>query len=420
MNILIIGQGGREHALAWKVKQSQLCDDLFIAPGNGGTSLVGHNLDIQSTDFEEILNGIRAHQIELVVVGPEAPLAAGLVDFLNTQIPDLQVIGPRKSGAQLESSKAFSKAFMMRHNIPTAKYAVVTSNDIEMGESYIDEMDVPIVLKADGLAAGKGVIICQSHQEAKSTLEKMLNGQFGEASQKVVIEEFLRGREYSVFILTDGRDYFLLPEAKDYKRVGEGDNGPNTGGMGAVSPVSYVDDKLWDKTIKQIIQPTLSGLRKEQIPYNGIIFFGLIEVRGQPYVIEYNCRLGDPETEVVIPRITTDLVQHFLSVCRHSIATDKMTVSSQACATVMMVSGGYPGSYEKGKTIEGLDSKSDSMIFHAGTVSEGEVFKTHGGRVLAVSSMADSAERAIQQSYQRLKQISFEKQYFRTDIGFDL
>lgn len=421
MNILILGQGGREHALAWKISQSIHCSDLFIAPGNGGTSNCGTNLAVDLNDFEAVKQLVESNDIQMVVVGPEAPLAAGLADFLTDKMPLLQVIGPMQRGAQLEASKAFAKTFMLKHKIPTAEYQAFNASQLAEGLSYIAKMDTPIVLKADGLAAGKGVVICPSHEQASEALTKMLNGQFGQASETVVIEQFLSGREFSVFALTDGKGYFLLPEAKDYKRVGEGDQGPNTGGMGAVSPVSYVTDEMMRKTIERVIEPTIMGLQKEAIPYCGFIFFGLIEVQGDPFVIEYNCRMGDPETEAVLPRIKSDLVEHFMAICSSTstIRQEDLLVSPASCATIMMVSGGYPGNYEKGIEIS-IPVDLDALVFHAGTLKSGEQLITNGGRVLAVTSLANKAEEAISKSYKTLKDIYFDKQYYRSDIGFDL
>ena len=420
MNILILGQGGREHAFAWKIRQSPLCGDLFIAPGNGGTSLEGENIDIDLTQFSSIKDLIQDKKIELVVVGPEAPLAAGVGDYLADELPSVMVIGPHKEGAKLEASKAYAKAFMARHNIPTAAYQVVHAGELENGLAVIDEMNTPIVLKADGLAAGKGVVICDTRKEAHEVLNTMLNGQFGAASEKVVIESFLNGREYSVFALTNGDNYYLLPVAKDYKRIGEGDNGLNTGGMGAVSPVSYVDDVMMKKTIEQVVEPTIAGLRTDQIPYCGFIFFGLIEVLGEPFVIEYNCRMGDPETEAVLPRIESDLLAHFIDTCRNAITPTDLKVSPQACATVMLVSGGYPMAYQTGYEIDGCQNIQDSLVFHAGTVRKDERLFTNGGRVITISSCADKPHDAIKKSYETLRRVAFEKQYYRSDIGFDL
>lgn len=382
--------------------------------------MIGENVKVNLGKFDQIEEVVISYRIDMVIIGPEAPLADGLTDYLQSNLPDVRIIGPGKAGARLEASKAFSKAFMQRHNIPTASYEVITGENADEGLAHIDNMSTPIVLKADGLAAGKGVLICESHEEARSALKKMLDGQFGQASHRVVIEEFLSGREYSVFILTNGTDYYLLPAAKDYKRVGEGDNGLNTGGMGAVSPVSYVDEPLMKKTVEQIIKPTLKGLREEAIPYVGFIFFGLIEVEGNPFVIEYNCRMGDPETEVVIPRIESDLLAHLKSISEQDSDRQDLITSPNACATVMLVSGGYPVSYEKGYSITGIEDVSESIVFHAGTKQDNDKLVTNGGRVLAVSSIAGSPEEAIAKSYEQIEHIKFEKQYFRTDIGFDL
>jgi len=420
MNILVLGQGGREHALAWKISQSPHCQELFIAPGNGGTRDHGTNLDLDILNAEAICASIEQNEIELVMIGPEAPLAAGIADVIRERFPQVLVIGPNQSGAQLESSKAFAKSFMQRYDIPTAGYKTITSENMTDGIQYIDAMQTPIVLKADGLAAGKGVIISESHDHAKATLKDMLDGQFGVASAKVVIEEFLAGREYSVFALTDGNDHFLFPVAKDYKRIGEGDHGLNTGGMGAASPVSYIDETIMRKTVDRIIEPTLKGLMQDSIPYCGFIFFGLIEVKGEPYVIEYNCRLGDPETEVILPRIESDLVEHFIASATGKIDQNDFIISSKSCATVMMVSGGYPMKYEKGKQIHGLEQINESIVFHAGTQAQDNAISTNGGRVLAVTSIAADVDQALETCYKEIKHINFDKQYYRSDIGFDL
>ena len=420
MKILILGQGGREHALAYKISQSPDCQGLYIAPGNGGTAAHGENIPLDINDAHAVCSIIEKKGVDLVVIGPEAPLANGVADAIREALPDVGVIGPGQKGAQLESSKAFAKDFMERYNIPTAKYRSFEASNLRDGLDYIDQMQPPIVLKADGLAAGKGVIISQSHDEAKLAFKRMLDGQFGAASARVVVEEYLSGREYSVFILTDGDQYYLLPVAKDYKRIGEGDQGLNTGGMGAVSPVSYVDETLLQKTISGVIEPTLSGLKQDRIPYSGFIFFGMIEVNGDPYVIEYNCRMGDPETEVVIPRLASDLVKHLTATNDHSIAADEIKISDKACAAVMMVSGGYPESYEKGKVIEGLEDVHDAIVFHAGTARDGDKLYTNGGRVIAVTALEETDERALVTCYRELNHIRFDKQYYRTDIGFDL
>ncbi|MCB0685000.1 MAG: phosphoribosylamine--glycine ligase [Saprospiraceae bacterium] len=420
MNVLLLGSGGREHALAWKMAQSKKLSHLFIAPGNAGTNSVGTNVPIDPGNFELISQFIVEHQIQLVVIGPEAPLVSGLVDTLANRFPDLPVIGPKASGAQLEGSKAFSKAFMHRHHIPTAAYREFTADTLEEGLTYLDNLSLPIVLKADGLAAGKGVIICQDRAEAKEEFNDMLKGKFGKASEKVVIEEFLDGIEFSVFVLTDGTHYKILPVAKDYKRIGEGDTGLNTGGMGSISPVPFVDADLMKKVEQTIIQPTVAGITRDGLEYKGFIFFGLINVSGRPMVIEYNCRMGDPETQSVLPRLQNDLIDLLLatangSLDQHSIVTDPRTVAS-----VVMVSGGYPGAYQKGKVITGMKLFEDGMLFHAGTKLSEEGIVTDGGRVLAVTSYGTSIGDAVSKSRSRAEKISFEGAYFRRDIGFDL
>ena len=420
MKILIIGSGGREHALAWKVSQSPMCSDLYIAPGNAGTSQVGQNVSLDVSDFETTTAFIRENNIELVIVGPEVPLVEGIVDHLNKEVPSVLVVGPTAAGAQLEGSKAFSKAFMARHGIPTAAYAEFTAADLEEGLSYIQTQPVPIVLKADGLAAGKGVIISQTHEEASEEFRQMLSGKFGEASSTVVIESFLDGIEFSVFVLTDGTHYQILPVAKDYKRIGEGDQGLNTGGMGSVSPVPFVDSVLMDKVKTRIIQPTIEGLAKEKLEYKGFIFFGLIRVDNEPYVIEYNCRMGDPETQSVMPRLQNDLVQLCIATCQGTLASEEVKLDDRTVASVVLVSGGYPGSYAKGKVISDLSDHADGMIFHAGTKShEGDVV-TNGGRVLAVTSFGNDLGDALKKSNGKAEEIQFEGKYFRRDIGFDL
>ena len=421
MNILVIGGGGREHTLCWKLKQSKHCKKLFAAPGNAGTSECATNLPIGVSDFKKIKEAVIYHQIDLVVVGPEEPLVLGIHDFFinDVTLSSVGVIGPQKKAATLEGSKAFAKAFMNRHNIPTADYAEFTSENITEGEAFLEKSKPPYVLKADGLAAGKGVLILDDLMEAKKELRQMLlQKKFGKASRKVVIEEFLKGIELSCFVLTDGENYLTLPMAKDYKRIGEGDTGLNTGGMGAVSPVPFLDNSFEQKISNQIIKPTIEGLKKDKIPYKGFIFIGLIKVGDDPKVIEYNVRLGDPETEVVIPRIKNDLGELFQAVQEGTLDKIQLEIESQVAATVMAVSKGYPEAYEKGKAIKGL-SKGE-MIFHAGTkIINGQV-QTSGGRVLAVTSMAEEHKKALLNSYETLSKLSFEGINYRKDIGFDL
>ena len=421
MNILVIGGGGREHTLCWKLKQSKHCKKLFAAPGNAGTSECATNLPIGVSDFKKIKEAVIYHQIDLVVVGPEEPLVLGIHDFFinDVTLSRVGVIGPQKKAATLEGSKAFAKAFMNRHNIPTADYAEFTSENITEGEAFLEKSKPPYVLKADGLAAGKGVLILDDLMQAKKELRQMLlQKKFGKASRKVVIEEFLKGIELSCFVLTDGENYLTLPMAKDYKRIGEGDTGLNTGGMGAVSPVPFLDNLFEQKISNQIIKPTIEGLKKDKIPYKGFIFIGLIKVGDDPKVIEYNVRLGDPETEVVIPRIKNDLGELFQAVQEGTLDKIQLEIESQVAATVMAVSKGYPEAYEKGKAIKGLSK--GKMIFHAGTkIIDGQV-QTSGGRVLAVTSMAEEHKIALLNSYTTLSKLSFEGINYRKDIGFDL
>ncbi|HEU0228642.1 MAG TPA: phosphoribosylamine--glycine ligase [Arachidicoccus soli] len=422
MNILILGAGGREHALAWKIKQSPLCNKLFIAPGNAGTSMFGENVGIGVNEFEEQKEFCLNNQIEMIVVGPEDPLVNGVYDFFKAQNDwNGIVVGPSKFAAQLEGSKAFSKKFMQRHEIPTAGYAEFNKENFEDGKIYIQQHSLPIVLKADGLAAGKGVVIAQSHVEALHVFEEMiLHKQFGEASSKVVIEEFLDGIEVSVFVLTDGKEYKILGHAKDYKRIGEGDTGLNTGGMGCVTPVPFVNDDFMQKIETKIIRPTIEGLAKEKIVYKGFVFFGLINVKGEPMVIEYNCRMGDPETEVVIPRLKNDLVALFVAMENSNLPQQIIETDNRACATVVAVSGGYPGDYEKGKVISlPQNIPTDSIVFHAGTKEHNGNVVTNGGRVLAVTSFGDNINDAAKQSKKLLKEISFEGMNFRKDIGYE-
>ena len=424
MNILLIGSGGREHTLAWKIKQSPLCNHLFIAPGNAGTALCGTNLPIGVSDFDAIAEACSSNAIDMILVGPEEPLVKGIYDFFKNKpgFENVKVIGPSKEAAQLEGSKAFAKAFMKRHNIPTAEYEEFTADKYLEGIDYIKKQSLPIVLKADGLAAGKGVLICQNHLEAAAEFELMLlRSKFGEAGKKVVIEEFLKGIELSIFVLTDGENYVLLPEAKDYKRVGEADAGLNTGGMGAVSPLPFVTEEFLEKVKGSIIEPTIAGLKKDKLDYKGFIFLGLMNDGGEPKVIEYNCRLGDPETEVVIPRIKNDLVELLMATAAQQLHKIKIETDERAVATVVAVSGGYPGDYEKGKVILGLDDLvlEDCIIFHSGTKKEGDEIVTNGGRVLAVTSFGANITEAVEQANYMLEQLHFEDMYYRSDIGFE-
>lgn len=424
MNILLLGSGGREHTLAWKMKQSPLCSSLFIAPGNPGTAQCGTNLPISPTDFEAVKNACVKNSIEMLVVGPEEPLVKGIVDFLaadeaTKQIP---VIGPSSTAAQLEGSKAFSKKFMDRHKVPTAAYREFGQDNYADGVAYIQQHPLPVVLKADGLAAGKGVVICQNHIEAFAEYELMIqHHKFGSAGDKVVIEEFLTGIEVSVFVLTDGKNYVILPEAKDYKRIGEGDKGVNTGGMGAVSPVPFADEIFMQKVEERIIRPTIRGLQEEGINYRGFIFIGVIKVGEEPFVIEYNCRMGDPETEVVMPRLQNDLVELFSAVAEQKLDTIKIGQDPRVAATIVAVSGGYPGSYEKGWPVSGLEEpfSADSILFHSGTKEENGEIVTSGGRVLCVTSFAETVYEAVDKSRDVLENIYFDGIYYRRDIGFE-
>jgi len=423
MNILLLGSGGRESAFAWKIAQSPLLNQLFIAPGNAGTGAYGKNVNIKPTDFAAIKDFVLKNAVNMVLVGPEEPLVKGIHDYFlaNDEIKNIPVIGPREQGAQLEGSKNFSKAFMRRHNIPTAASASFTKNTLSQGLSYLETHKLPVVLKADGLAAGKGVLICQTLEEAQTELVAMLqDAKFGEASSTVVIEEFLTGIELSVFVLTDGHSYKILPEAKDYKRIGEGDTGLNTGGMGSISPVPFADAAFMKKVEDEVVKPTIHGLKADYIPYKGFIFIGLMNDNGQPFVIEYNVRMGDPETESVMPRIESDFVELLLGVANENLAEKEFKVSDKTAATVMLVASGYPGEYLKGKAISGIENIKDSHVFQAGTALEDGLVKTAGGRVIAVTSLQDTMFDAVQQAVTDAGRIYWDGRYFRTDIGFDL
>lgn len=423
MNVLLLGSGGRESAIAWKISQSSILDQLFIAPGNAGTRQYGKNTPLDILDFEAVKTFVLAQKIDLVVVGPEEPLVLGIVDFFKSDeaLSSVGIIGPTKAGAQLEGSKTFAKEFMQRHRIPTAKFGSFSLETLREGIAFLREMKAPYVLKADGLAAGKGVLILGSLEEAEHELTQiLLDEKFGAAGKRVVIEQFLTGIELSMFILSDGRSFKILPEAKDYKRIGEKDQGPNTGGMGAVSPVPFADEAFKDKVLNQIIIPTVKGLNQEGIKYQGFIFFGLISVKGEPYVIEYNCRMGDPETEVVVPRIKSDLLDLFEGVVTNTLSERDIQFTELSAATVMMVSGGYPNTYEKDKIIYGLNTVSESLVFHAATKSDGPKVLTNGGRVLTVTSYGKNLEVALAKSYDAVSKLSFENAYFRKDIGQDV
>ena len=422
MNILLLGSGGREHALAWKISQSTALTKLFIAPGNAGTATCGTNLPFSVTDFEAIKKTCKKEQIQMVIVGPEEPLVNGIVDYLNDESKlNLLIIGPSKEAAQLEGSKAFAKAFMNRHNIPTARYREFTAANFEEGIEYLKQHPLPIVLKADGLAAGKGVIICQNHVEAIAEFELMIQrSKFGEAGKRVVVEEFLEGIELSVFVLTDGRSYRLLPEAKDYKRVGEGDKGLNTGGMGAVSPVPFVDDAFMNKVITKIVEPTVNGLKSDKLNYKGFLFIGLMKKGDEPYVIEYNCRLGDPETEVIVPRIQNDIMELFTATATGELDAITVKTDNRYATTIVAVSGGYPNHYEKGFQIRGLETNlKDTLLFHSGTKAEDGKVLTNGGRVVCATALDKDLNSALQKSKQLIESIAFEGKYFRKDIGHE-
>ena len=424
MNILLLGAGGREHAFAQKISKSAHCEKLFIAPGNPGTAQFGENITITVNDFEAIGAFCKVKNIQMVVVGPEDPLVNGIFDYFKSDIElsNIIVVGPSAAGAQLEGSKAFAKAFMERHGIPTAAYREFNKSSFEEGVSYLRNHTLPIVLKADGLAAGKGVVIAQTHDEALHTFEEMIQlSLFGKAGERVVVESFLTGVELSVFALTDGEKYVLLPEAKDYKRIGKGDTGPNTGGMGAVSPVPFADDLFMDKVLKQVVEPTIKGIADEGLIYHGFVFFGLIKVDGEPFVIEYNCRMGDPETEVVMPRLTSDLVELFLAMAHGKLENSLIETDRRAAATVVLVSGGYPGDFEKGKVITGLDEASgvQTMAFHAGTMEREGSYYTNGGRVAAITSYGSTIQEAVLTSLTKIQSIHFDKMDFREDIGYE-
>ena len=423
MNILILGSGGREHAFTHKLVQSEKVTQIFVAPGNAGTQEIATNITINPTDFEAVKKAVIAHDIEMVIVGPEAPLVNGVHDFFlaNDELKNIPVIGPKKDGALLEGSKDFSKEFMFKHGIPTAKYQSFTKDNLQEGKLFLETLTPPYVLKADGLAAGKGVLILDSLDEAKAELEEMVSNQkFGDASSTVVIEEFLKGIELSVFVLTDGISYKILPSAKDYKRIGEGDQGLNTGGMGAISPVPFADKAYLKKVEDLVVKPTILGLQKDGIDYRGFIFIGLMNNNGDPSVVEYNVRMGDPETEVVLPRIESDLFDLFEGVANQNLHEKEFSVTEKIATTIMLVSGGYPEAYEKGKLISGLENIKNSIVFHAGTSIKNNTVVTNGGRVIAVTSIAESIQKALEISYDSIDTIHFEKMNYRKDIGFDL
>jgi len=422
MNILVIGSGGREHAIGWKISQSNKTEKLFFAPGNPGTGKLGTNLDIEADDFNGLKSAIKNYSIDMVVVGPEVPLVKGIRNFLaeDPELKSLKITGPGKEGAMLEGSKDFAKKFMIKHNIPTAKHFTVNKNNKDEGLKFLNSLESPYVLKADGLAAGKGVLIVEDPVEAEMILDEILDGKFGEAGNKVVIEEYLSGVEVSVFVITDGKDYKILPEAKDYKRIGEGDTGLNTGGMGAISPVPFADKNFMKKVESRIIRPTINGLILEDIEYKGFIFFGLINVNNDPYVIEYNVRLGDPEAEAILPRIKSDFVELLEGATDGDLKNKNIEIDGSFAVTVMLVSGGYPGKYEKGKPVTGLYKVKNSNLFHAGTKMKDDKLVTNGGRVLAISSLGKDFSEALKISYQNAEIIDFENKYYRKDLGFDL
>jgi len=423
MKILLLGSGGREYTMAWKMAQSDLLTKLYIAPGNGGTEKFGVNVNLDGEDFDAIQSFVLAKEIEMVIVGPEAPLVAGIVDYFkaNSKINHIPVIGPDKMGATLEGSKDFAKEFMARHHVPTAAYQTFTANTLEDGKQFLEKLNAPYVLKADGLAGGKGVLILDNLEEAKKELEAMLvNSKFGDASSSVVIEEFLDGIELSVFVLTDGKNYLILPEAKDYKRIGENDSGLNTGGMGAVSPVPFAPGSFLKKVEERIVKPTIAGFQKDGYDYKGFVFIGLMNIKGDPFVIEYNVRMGDPETEVVLPRIKSDLVELFQKTATQKLANFKLELNPETALTVMMVSGGYPGNYPKGKTITGINNIKEGLVIHAGTKASGDSIETSGGRVIACTAFGESIKEAQKKAYLMADQINFEGAYYRKDIGNDL
>lgn len=422
MNILVIGSGGREHAFGWRIKQSALTDKLFFAPGNAGTTALGTNLAVNPNDFIAVKAAVLKNKVKLVVVGPEEPLVRGIVDFFeeDPELKDVIIIGPSKMAAALEGSKDFAKQFMLRHQIPTARYLTVTAHNSEEGKAFMKDLKAPYVLKADGLAAGKGVVILEDYKEACAELDRMLGGKFGAAGNSVVIEEFLSGIELSVFVLTDGQDYFILPEAKDYKRIGEGDKGLNTGGMGAVSPVPFADKAFMRKVEEKVIIPTVNGIKKDQLPYKGFVFFGLIKVGEEPYVIEYNVRMGDPETEAVIPRLKNDFVELLLATAQGKLKDQQAVIDKRTAVTLVLVSGGYPEQYKKGLAVKGVDKVDASLVFHAGTSHHNHQVVTNGGRVFAVTSFGNTIEEARAVSLKNAERIQFEGRHFRKDIGFDL
>ncbi len=422
MKVLLLGSGGREHAFAWKLNQSKHLTKLFVAPGNAGTADIAENIPLNPNDFEAVKDFVINQSIEMIIVGPEDPLVNGIHDFFlaDPQLQHIPVIGPQKMAAQLEGSKDFAKEFMLRHQIPTAKYKSVTKINIAEGIEFLEQLQAPYVLKADGLAAGKGVLIIDNIEEAKAALKEMLNGKFGSAGNCVVIEEFLTGIELSVFVLTDGESYKILAEAKDYKQIGEGNTGLNTGGMGAVSPVPFAQGDFLRKVEKQVVIPTVEGLKKDNIPYQGFIFIGLMNVNGNPYVIEYNVRMGDPETEVILPRIKSDLLAIFKAVSKQELKQTTIEMTDETVATVMLVAGGYPEDYHKGDEITGLDTIADSVLFHAGTKRENDKIVTNGGRVIAISSFGKEMKEALQKSFQNAEKVQFKGKYYRKDIGFDL